>query len=99
MSRKLQFAKAFFLDFERYYDHLAETDPRLTERAYEAVSKAISMLEDFPFIGRRAMIEDATVLTSEVLIPLGTWDYVELYEIEDAETVPNIDLRHTQEDA
>ncbi|MBC7314106.1 MAG: type II toxin-antitoxin system RelE/ParE family toxin, partial [Rhizobium sp.] len=51
MSRKLLFAEPFFIDIERFYDHLTETDPRLADGAYDAVSKALSVLEDFPFIG------------------------------------------------
>lgn len=98
MSHKLQFAEAFFLDFERYYGHLAETDPRLAERAYDSVSKALSVLEDFPFIGRRVVIDDETIITRELLIPFGTWGYVVLYEVEDAETVTILAVRHQRED-
>ncbi|NKN39480.1 type II toxin-antitoxin system RelE/ParE family toxin [Agrobacterium sp. a22-2] len=98
MSRKLQFAEAFFIDIERYYDHLTETDPRLADRAYDAISKALSVLEGFPLIGRRVAVDDDTIMTRELLIPFGTWGYVVLYEVEDAETVTILAIRHQRED-
>ncbi|MFN7009718.1 MAG: type II toxin-antitoxin system RelE/ParE family toxin [Allorhizobium sp.] len=98
MSRKLLFAEAFFIDIERYYDHLTETDPRLADRAYDAVSKALSVLEDFPFIGRKVVVDDEMIMTRELLVPFGNTGYVVLYEIEDAETVTILAIRHQRED-
>ncbi|MBC7310978.1 MAG: type II toxin-antitoxin system RelE/ParE family toxin, partial [Rhizobium sp.] len=63
-----------------------------------AVSKALSVLEDFSFIGRKVVVDDETIMTRELLVPFGNSGYVVLYEIEDAETVTILAVRHQRED-
>lgn len=98
MSRELKYAEAFFKDLDRHFEHLAIADARLAEDAYDPVTKGLKLLEDFPFIGRKVPIEDEDIVARELLIPFGNWGYVILYEIEDAETVTILAIRHQRED-
>lgn len=98
MSRQIRYADAFFIDLDRYYGHLSQMDPNATERAYDAVAKALSVLADFPFLGRKVIVEDERMIARELLIPFGSWGYVILYEIEDAETVTILAIRHQRKD-
>jgi plasmid stabilization system protein ParE len=94
--RTLRYARQFYEDLERHYTHLAQLDPSLGERAYEAIHKAMRVLEDFPFIGRKAIEGDA--LARELLVPFGSWGYVILYDINDDVTVTILAIRHQRED-
>ncbi|CDZ29491.1 type II toxin-antitoxin system RelE/ParE family toxin [Neorhizobium galegae] len=96
MSYRLQYTREFYEDFERYYGNLAEIDLQLAERVFDAMQKAIKVLEDFPFAGRRAVSENA--FARELLVPFGSSGYILLYEVEDSETVTILAVRHQRED-
>ena len=96
MSHTLRYSRQFFEDLERHHGYLARIDLRLAERAYEAMAKAIRVLEDFPFVGRRVIEGDA--LARELLVPFGSSGYVILYDIEDDQTVTILAIRHQRED-
>jgi plasmid stabilization system protein ParE len=96
MTRTLRYTRQFFEDFERHYTYLAELDVNLADRAYDAVYKAMRVLEDFPFVGRKASQDDA--LARELLVPFGSTGYVILYDIEDDQTVTILAVRHQRED-
>lgn len=98
MSHSLRYTDAFFHDLDRHYQFLSQTNPRLGEQAYDAVVKGLSLLEDFPFIGRKVRIEDEDIIARELLIPFGSWGYVILYEIESDETISVLAIRHQRED-
>jgi plasmid stabilization system protein ParE len=98
MSRQLRYADAFLVDLERYYGNLALADPHAAERAFDAVAKALELLADFPFVGRKVNTGDDSMIARELLIPFGTWGYVILYEIEDAETITVLAIRHQRKD-
>jgi plasmid stabilization system protein ParE len=96
MSRRIRFTAGFYEDFERYYGYLAEIDIRLAERAYDAMQKATKLLEDFPFMGRKALEDN--IFAREMIIPFGSNGYALLYEVEDDETVTVLAVRHQRED-
>jgi plasmid stabilization system protein ParE len=96
MTRTLRYSRQFFDDFERYYSYLAELDIGLAERCYEAIFKTMRVLEDFPFVGRKAIEDDA--LARELLVPFGSSGYVILYDINNDHTVTILAIRHQRED-
>jgi plasmid stabilization system protein ParE len=96
MSRTLRYSRQFYEDLERYYGHLAQIDPNLAERGYEAIAKAMRVLEDFPFVGRKAVEDDA--IARELLVSFGSSGYVILYDIDDEHTVTILAIRHQRED-
>ncbi|MGK6315391.1 type II toxin-antitoxin system RelE/ParE family toxin [Neorhizobium sp. DT-125] len=96
MSRRLRYTPEFYEDFERYYGHLAEIDIQLAERAFDAMQKAMRVLEDFPFVGRRALTD--SIFARELIVPFGSSGYILLYEVEDEETVTILAVRHQREE-
>jgi plasmid stabilization system protein ParE len=96
MTHRLQYTRGFYEDFERYYGHLAEIDLGLAERAFDAMQKAMKVLEDFPFVGRR--VSGDSVFARELLVPFGSSGYVLLYEVENDETVTILAVRHQREE-
>ncbi len=96
MTRTLRYSRQFYDDLERYYRHLAQLDLDLAESCYEAVFKTMRILEDFPFVGRKAIDEDA--LARELLVPFGSSGYVILYDIDNDHTVTILAIRHQRED-
>jgi plasmid stabilization system protein ParE len=96
MTHTLRFSKQFYEDLERSYGFLAQLDVGAAERAYEAIAKAIRVLEDFPFIGRKVIKHDA--LARELLIPFGSSGYVILHDIDDDQTVTILAIRHQREE-
>ena len=86
-------------DLVRLYGFLlqqAAGDWRQAEAALEAIRRGLALLETSPFACRRAAGGD--VLLRELLIGFGTSGYVALFEIEDAQTVTVLAVRHQRED-
>ncbi len=83
-------------DIKRLYAYMLERDEQAAARAYEALEKAMTMLNDFPFSCRRAPGEDA--LLRELIVPFGSAGYVLLFKIEDSQTVTIAAIRHQRED-
>jgi len=73
----------------------ADRNPVPAERAIEAIEHATALLETSPFSCRKA---GANPFLRELIIPFGDSGYVALFEIEDAETVTILALRHQRED-
>lgn len=96
MTRTLRYSRQFYDDLERYYRHLAQHDLDLAERCYEAVFKTIRVLEDFPFVGRKVIDDDA--LAREILVPFGSSGYVILYDIDNDHLVTILAIRRQRED-
>ena len=96
MSFRVRFTLEAKSDLERLFGFLAEDDLEAAERALETISRAWTILEEFPFSCRKA--EDSNPFLREMIIPFGSAGYVALFEIEDQETVTVLAVRHQRED-
>jgi plasmid stabilization system protein ParE len=85
-------------DLIRLYEFILERDDdcALAERALEAIRHAIRGLELSPFSYRKAYASNAFL--REIVIPFGAPGYVALFEIDNADTVTILAVRHQLED-
>lgn len=96
MSYRLRLAARAANDLQRLFDYLAERDLDTAERARVAIEKAFGFLEAFPFTCRKASPDHPFL--REMVIEFGQSGYVALFEIEDADTVTILAVRHQRED-
>lgn len=97
MSYAVRYTRAARDDLlRRLYGFLLEQDKESARRARDAISKAILLLQDFPFSCRKA--DPKNPFLRELLITFGTAGYVALFEIEDESTVTILAIRHQRED-
>ncbi|HTO33008.1 MAG TPA: type II toxin-antitoxin system RelE/ParE family toxin [Pararhizobium sp.] len=96
MSYSLRFSKQALDDLDRHYDYLLAFDNEIADRATTAIRKALAALLDFPFSARKADADNPFL--RELVIPFGSSGYVALFEIEDAETITILAVRHQRED-
>ncbi len=96
MKYRIRYTDEAIDDFDRLYDYLVARDIQLAERAYDAIKRAIVILEDFPFSCRKAPGDSAFL--RELIIPFGSSGCVVLFEVEDDETVTVLAVRHQRED-
>ncbi|WP_110757376.1 type II toxin-antitoxin system RelE/ParE family toxin [Rhizobium sp. UGM030330-04] len=80
----------------RLYSHLLRQDKHAAARAYRAIEKGISALADFPLSCRKVDAQNSFL--REFLVPFGSSGYVILFEIENAEKVTILAIRHQRED-
>jgi plasmid stabilization system protein ParE len=95
MIYRVRYTRTAREDLLRLFAFLVEKDARAARRARDSIVKAIELLRDFPFTCRKA--DDANPYLRELLIPFGAGGYVALFEIEDANTVTILALRHQRE--
>jgi plasmid stabilization system protein ParE len=96
---RVRFTEEAAADIERLYDSLlqhcaGEWAP--AERALQAIRQGVALLHTSPFGGRRVGPDDAFL--RELVIGFGASGYVVLYEIENANTVTVLAVRHQRED-
>lgn len=99
MTFRVRFTKSAQEDLERLQDFLlqrSDNDWALAERALQAISAGITVLQLSPFSCRKATPSNAFL--REVVISFGATGYVALFEIEDARTVTVLAVRHQRED-
>ncbi|MGV8844256.1 MAG: type II toxin-antitoxin system RelE/ParE family toxin [Pseudomonas sp.] len=96
MTYNVRFTEEAQADLLRLYDFLLQRDIDLAEQALSAMRQALTLLETFPFACRKAQPD--TPRMRELLIPFGHEGYVALYEIDDANTVTVLAIRHQRED-
>lgn len=96
MSYRLRLAARAADDLQRLFDYLAEHDLEAAERARAAIEKAFGFLEALPFACRKASPDHPFL--REMVIEFGQSGYVALFEIEDADTVTILTVRHQRED-
>jgi plasmid stabilization system protein ParE len=96
MSYRLRLAARAADDLQRLFDYLVERDLESAKRARVAIEKAFGFLEAFPFACRKASPDHPFL--REMVIEFGQSGYVALFEIEDAETVTILAVRHQRED-
>lgn len=99
MSFRVRLTPEALDDLERLHDYLVERSDgnrALAERALAAIRAGFALLEASPFSCRKAVADDTFL--RELLIAFGTSGYVALFEIEDANTVTILAVRHQRED-
>ncbi len=98
MNYRVRFTTEAEADLLRLYDFILDRDAAdwsLADRALEAIKAAIRTLELTPFSCRKA--EGGSTFLRELLIPFGAAGYVALFEIDNAETITVLALRHQRE--
>jgi plasmid stabilization system protein ParE len=96
MSYRVRYTKSAKNDLKRLYGFLLDHDQQVAHRAYEAISKGMDFLGDFPFACRKALPDNPFL--REMLISFGASGYVMLFEIEDKKTVTILAVRHQREE-
>ena len=99
MGFKVRFTQQAQEDLERLYDFILqrdESDAALAQRALDAIRNGIGLLETSPFSCRKAV--PANAFLRELVIAFGAAGYVALFEIEDADIVTVLAVRHQRED-
>jgi plasmid stabilization system protein ParE len=98
MTYRVRFTHEAEADMVRLYEFVLErdaTDWALAERALEAIRTGLAILEQMPFTCRKAVA--GSPFLRELVIPFGAAGYVALFEIDDAETVTVLAVRHQRE--
>ncbi len=92
----VRFTEEAEVDLLRLYDFLVEQDVGLAARALDAIDTATSILKFSPFSCRRVST-NASPFVRELIIPFGAAGYVALFEIEPANKVTVLAVRHQRE--
>ena len=100
MTFDVRIGAAAFDDVERLFEHLVDRartaeDLALARRARDATLDSLQGLSASPFIYRKSA---SNPFLREMLIPFGRSGYVALFEIDDANTVTVMAVRHQLED-
>ena len=98
MSHRIRFTEEARSDIKRLYAFALDAsdgDRLYADRIIETIETALTMLATTPFVGRKAA-EHA--LQRELVIGLGSAGFVALYEVEDADEVTIMSVRHQRED-
>lgn len=96
MDYQVRFASAAAEDLQRLFDFLVERNLDAAERARTVIAQAIGVLQAFPFSCRKASPQNPFL--RELVISFGSYGYVVLFEIEAANTVTVLAVRHQRED-
>lgn len=95
---KVRFTPEAEADLLRLFDYLLEQDAAAAAKAREVISKAIELLEVFPFSCRKALGGGGNAFLRELIIPFGSCGYVALFEIENQQTVTLLAVRRQREE-
>lgn len=95
---RVRFTPEAEADLLHLFDFLLEKDLLSAERAEAAISKALELLELFPFTCRKAGSGSGSTFLRELVIPFGGAGYVALFEIEDPRIVTILAVRHQREE-
>lgn len=99
MTFTVRFTAQAESDLVRLYEFILERedgDWTIAERALESIRQAIRGLALSPFSYRKASASDPFL--RELVIPFGASGYVALFEIDNAQTVTVLAVRHQLED-
>lgn len=83
-------------DLRRLYAYMLDWDEDAAERALNAITSAMAILEKFPFSCRKATGDNPFL--RELLVPFGSSGYVVLFRIDGGETVTIAAVRHQREE-
>lgn len=84
------------MDLERLYGFLANEDVAAARRALAAIERAWALVEEFPFSCRKA--DPKNPFLRELVISFGSTGYVALFEIDGADSITVLAVRHQRED-
>lgn len=99
MNFRVRFTEEARDDIECLYDFLlqqAAGDFAVAERALQAIRDGVTVLELAPLSCRKAL--PGNPFLRELVIGFGASGYVALFEVEDAQTVTVLAIRHQRED-
>lgn len=96
MSYEVRLAPAAADDMQRLIEFLADNDVNAAGRARVAIAEALKFLSLFPFSCRKASADNS--LLREMIITFGRDGYVALFEIEAANLMTILAVRHQRED-
>ena len=96
MSYRVRYTRAARDDLVRLYRFLLAHDVDAAERALGAIRKGVEVLRSFPFTCRK--VEQHNPFLRELIVSFGSSGYVALFEIDDAQTVTILAVRHQRED-
>lgn len=98
MTYRVRFTQEAEADLLRLYNFILtrdENDWQLAERALDAIRNGLRVLELTPFTCRKAGHDSPYI--RELIIQFGATGYVALFEIDNADTVTVLALRHQRE--
>jgi plasmid stabilization system protein ParE len=95
LSCEVRFTEVALEDLLRLYQFLAHEDVQAAQQARVAISKAIGVLADMPYVGR--VLDRNHPLMRELIIAFGSSGYVALYEIEAPSLITIHAFRHQRE--
>lgn len=95
MTYRVRFTREAEADLVRLYELRDAADWSVAERALEAIRAGMTTLAQIPFTCRKARTDSPFL--RELVIPFGAAGYVALFEIDDAETVTVLAVRHQRE--
>lgn len=95
MTWQVRYTEAARDDLHRLFNFLLTKDPAAAKRAVTVIAKGVALLREFPFTCRKA--DPTNPFLRELLIPFGVSGYVALFEIEDADMVTILAIRHQRE--
>jgi len=96
MSFSVRFTPGAKNDIDRLYAFLLQHDIDTAERALQAIKEAMKFLETYPFSCRKANPKNPWL--REILVPFGNSGYLMLFEIENAQTITILAIRHQREE-
>ncbi|ELW9529312.1 type II toxin-antitoxin system RelE/ParE family toxin [Burkholderia cenocepacia] len=96
MIYRVRYTRAAREDLVRMYRYLLERDVDAAARAVDAIEQGIAMPRMFPFTCRK--VDHGNPFLRELIVSFGTSGYVLLFEIEAAEQVTILAVRHQRED-
>ena len=92
---RVRFTKRAETDLIRLYDFLLASDIVAAEKALGAIRSGLALLAFSPFACRK--VAPHLPRHRELVVPFGKAGYVALFEIDDAQTVTIIAIRHQRE--
>ena len=98
MTYRVRFTEGAETDLLRLYEFILARDAGdwlIAERALQAIKDGIRILELTPFTCRKAGCTSSFL--RELVIPFGAAGYVALFEIDNAEVVTVLAVRHQRE--
>nr|WP_175800652.1 type II toxin-antitoxin system RelE/ParE family toxin [Burkholderia anthina] len=96
MSYQVRYPRAAREDLVRLYRYLLEHDVDAAARAAQAIECGVAMLRLFPFTCRK--IDERNPFLRELIVSFSTSGYVLLFEIESAEHVTILAVRHQRDE-
>lgn len=96
MSFQVRYTRGARDDLKRLFTFLADRDLSAAKRARKAIAKSMELLKEFPWSCRKATHDNPFL--RELVISFGGGGDVALFEINDANIISILAIRHQRED-